>query len=189
MKNVQGYVLMLLISSFAYSQGENNLKSQLKAGLGLQGIDISAEIPLTENTFLVEGSAGIGGVYYSGIRDFGYSQSKFTGYELGNTHGVSVFAKADVKWYISRARRERKGRKMLNNAGSYFGISSKFNQNNEVLGKTMVYELYFGKHVPMGKKFIFSYFGGVGQMQNMDQNYSAVFPSLGVKFSYVFFSF
>lgn len=189
MKLIKSFLFLMLFSNFLFSQDENNLKNQFKLGVGFQGLDISAEFPLTENKFLIEASGGIGGVYYSNSTNSVYSQKSFTGYEWSTEYGTSFFGKADVRYYLNRAKRERKGKKMFSNSGSYIGVSSKFNNNNEVLGKTMVYELYFGQHVPIGKKFLFSYFAGVGHMQNMDYDYGAAFPSVGVKFSYIFLKF
>ncbi len=189
MKIFKVYLMLLFVSNALFSQQGDDLKNQIKAGIGFQGLDISAEFPLTSNRFLVEASAGIGGVYYSGSNYTGYSQREFTGYELGTEYGTSFFGKVDARCYLNRDKRERKGKKTYSNSGSYIGLSSKYNQNHESLGKTMVYELYFGQHVPIGKKFLFSYFGGFGHMQNMDQDYGAAFPSVGVKFSYIFLKF
>jgi hypothetical protein len=93
-----------------------------------------------------------------------------------------------LRYYISRENRENKNRSLVNNAGSFIGIQSKFNfnGNKDYIGKTLLTDVHFGQQLPLGNRFIFRYHIGVGYANNFDLNYNTLYPAFNFTFGYTF---
>ncbi|WP_300672152.1 hypothetical protein [Soonwooa sp.] len=158
---------------------QTKLDQIYKVELGLQGISVGSEIPIS-NKFLVDVNIG-----YGGIIDF---WSNGISYEWTNNSN-SMFARGQLRYYISRERREEKGHSLKNNAGTFVAFQSKYlfsGTKIEAVGKSWLNELQFGQQLPIGSHIIFRYYGGVGNAADLDNKLNKVYPALGFAFGYAF---
>ena len=106
-----GVILLSQITD-AQTKLENNYKIEL----GIQGISVGTEIPLSDK-FLADINLGWGGItdlWHNGIS---YEWSR---------NSNSLFARGQVRYYLSRERREEKGHSLKNNAGTFIAYQTKF---------------------------------------------------------------
>ena len=174
---------MLLVSILSFSQEK---KSSLSNFFKIEGfidkIGIGYEYPINDR-LLLDLNTGIGGaniIYPNEIS-----------YKLGKDNDISysgIFIKGQLRYYISRENRENKTRSLVNNAGSFIGIQSKFNfnGNKDYIGKTLLTDVHFGQQLPLGNRFIFRYHIGVGYANNFDLNYNTLYPAFNFTFGYTF---
>lgn len=84
--------------------------------------------------------------------------------------------------------RAKKNRSLVNNAGSFWGVQSKFNfnGNKDYIGKVLMTDVHFGQQLPLGNHFVFRYHVGLGYAKNFDYQYTSLYPALNVAFGYHF---
>lgn len=175
MKKTFLYILIAL-GSFVYSQ--TPLENKYKIEAGFHGINIGTEIPLN-NFFLADINLGWGGIYDLSGDDFSYEWSdKNSGY----------FVKGELRYYVSRKRRENKGHTLKNNSGSFVAFQSKyiFKENANFSGKVWMNEFHFGQQFALDKHFIFRYHIGLGVARDVDYNYNSAYLAAGLILGYTF---
>lgn len=160
---------------------QTKLENIYKAEIGLQGISAGTEIPLS-NQFLADVNLGWGGV-----TDFWHSGISYEWTKNSN----SIFARAQVRYYLNRDRREEKGHSLKNNAGTFLALQTKYlfsgtDYLSPQVGKSWLNELQFGQQLPLKNHFIFRYHAGLGYAADLDYNQSKVYPAVGFAFGYAF---
>ena len=172
-------ILLLTLIAFGQYTNAQDLENKYKVELGLQGISIGTEIPLSQK-FLADVNLGWGGI--SDFSDSGVF------YEWSGKSN-SIFARGQVRYYFNRERRQSKGHSLKNNAGTFLAFQTKYYfsgiEEYEV-GKYWLNELQFGQQLPMGNHFIFRYHLGIGNANDLDYNYNTFYPTLGFAFGYSF---
>ncbi|WP_428223351.1 hypothetical protein [Flavobacterium sp.] len=180
MKKILAFILFSN-SLISFSQeNEIALENLIKLNVGTQGADVAVEIPVAKR-LLVDVSTGFGG--------YNLATRSLDGYEFSNKLGLAYFAKGELKYYISRNRRSRKDHDLVNNAGSFIALQSKFNNNNANYGKIILNEFHFGQQLPLSDNLLFCYHVGLGRISNLDYTYNKVMPTIGLKMAYVFGGF
>ena len=176
-------LLTLLFSILSYSQKNNTpLTSFFKIEGFVDKIGVGYELPINDR-LLLDLNTGIGGANIISPNEISY--------KLGKDNDINysgVFIKGQLRYYISRENRENKNRSLVNNAGSFIGIQSKFNfnGNEDYIGKTLLTDVHFGQQLPLGTHFIFRYHIGVGYANNFDLNYNTLYPAFNFTFGYTF---
>ena len=167
-----------------YSQNifaQTKLENEYKLEIGLQGISVGTEIPLS-NKFLADLNFGWGG-----ITDFWHNGMSYEW--SGNSN--SFFARGQLRYYINRERREKKEHKLINNSGTFVAFQTKFYFSGTdyyypEVGKSWLNEIQFGQQLPLGNHFIFRYYAGLGNATDLDYSHNQVYPALGFTFGYAF---
>lgn len=179
LKNEFIFCIIILLSQIVSAQ--TKLENLYKVEVGLQGISVGSEIPINDK-FLADVNLGWGG-----ITDF---WNTGISYEWSN-HSNSIFARAQIRYYLNRKRRFEKEHSLKNNSGTFLALQSKFlfsgaEYNSPNVGKSWLNELQFGQQLPLGNRFIFRYSVGVGNASDLDYNQNKVYPSLGFALGYAF---
>ena len=162
-----------MFSTTLFSQKSNlALEPQFKIELGLHGFGIAYELPLAEK-FTIDLSTGYGGLNKNG------------GYVFSNTEKISFFAKSEIKYFNNREFRLNKGKTLDYNSGNYFAFQTKFNNNTPADGSVIMNEVHWGVQVATRKNILFQFHLGLGNLKNLKNSESIVYPAFGAKFSYV----
>ena len=173
------FLLSGLIFLSQIISAQTKLENNYKIEIGLQGLSVGTEIPINDR-ILADVNFGWGG-----ITDFWYNGIS---YEWTNNSN-SIFARGQVRYYLTRERRSEKGHSLKNNSGTFVAYQTKFlfkGMESYDVGKTWLNELQFGQQLPLGKHFIFRYYAGIGNASDLDYNRNKVYPALGFSFGYVF---
>ena len=177
----QKLILMGLSIGFHMMSAQTTLQNIYKAEAGFQGLSVGSEIPLNDR-FLIDVNLGYGGVtdvWHNGIS---YEWSK---------NSNSIFARGQIRYYLNRERRKRKGHSLRNNAGTFVAYQTKFyfsgtNYFSPQVGRSVLNEIQFGQQLPIGNHIIFRYYGGVGNGYDIDYKNSKFYPAVGFAFGYAF---
>jgi hypothetical protein len=164
---------------------ESKLQKQFKTDFNFLGIGLSYEIPISEK-WTVDLSSGVGG-----------------GYRVGNdgltvvlpfNSSVAAYLKSEFKYYYNREKRERKGKNNFNNSGNYIAFQTKYNSKRFSLSKnkiplenTLLNEIHWGVQRSLGGNWLFNFHTGLGYARGLDFSNGAIYPTLGIKFSYKLF--
>lgn len=180
MKKIFTSTLLLLAAHASFSQNATSttpkLEKLLNAEIGMAGLALGMDLPLS-STISIDISTGIGGQNLVKSDEFSY--------KISLKDNPSFFAKSFLKCYINRGKRFSKNKRITNNAGSFIGFQTKFNTNNDELGKVLLNDLNWGQQIPISKRWIFNYNIGGGIGYNFDLDIFKLFPSIGFKFSYI----
>lgn len=171
----QIFTSLAAVFALGFATAQTNLQNIYKIELGFQGISAGTELPIAKNllTDLNVGYGGITDVWTNGLN-----------YEW-NSNSSSIFARAQLRYYISRDRREEKGHNMANNAGTFVALQTKFTfqgKKDDFVGKTSFSELQFGQQLPIGQRIFFRYHAGLGYGRDVDHNIGRMYPALGFAF-------
>ncbi|WP_407483355.1 hypothetical protein [Elizabethkingia meningoseptica] len=168
----------MLLYAQQSDQNKNSLTHFFKVEVFADKIAIGYELPLN-NKFLIDFSTGVGAA--NDFRD----GSKGIKWADNGTSYLGIFLKGQARYYFNREARENRGHSLINNAGSFIGLQSKFNFNgNKDIGKVLLSELHFGQQLPLGKSLFFRYHVGAGYGYNFGEKYSSIYPTLGLVFGY-----
>ena len=107
-------ILLLTLIAFGQYTNAQDLENKYKVELGLQGISIGTEIPLSQK-FLADVNLGWGGI--SDFSDSGVS------YEWSSKSN-SIFARGQVRYYFNRERRQSKGHSLKKQRRYIFSFSN-----------------------------------------------------------------
>ncbi|ARS34241.1 hypothetical protein [Pontibacter actiniarum] len=172
------------------AQPSTKLESMSKIELGLHGLGLAYEVPLSAR-WSANLSAGLGGGYAIEQNDF---ENGFNSTWIIN-EPVAYF-RSEFKYTYNRDRRLSKSKSILNNAGNYVAFQVKYTTNRvfegndysfleEPLNRTLLNEAHWGMQRPLGQKFIFNLHLGLGYATDFDFDNSQLYPAAGVQFSYV----
>lgn len=170
------------ITSTLYSQ---ELQTVSRIGLGINGLDLSVEIPVA-NKISIEPSAGFGPSY-------SFSNSGPVAANMGWTWALlepSIHAGIYGKYFYSRDRQILKGKSVRNNTGHFIGVKTKYVSKpltNVIHGKqnVLLTNLNWGGQHNIGTRWNYSYSVGVGYGHNLDFSAGTFYPAFDVKISYI----
>uniref|UniRef100_UPI0039A4B0C7 hypothetical protein n=1 Tax=Ornithobacterium rhinotracheale TaxID=28251 RepID=UPI0039A4B0C7 len=175
-------LLTLACSSLVYTQAQEktqdtSLENLAKIGIFIDHIQLGYELPLGQK-YLLNLAVGAGGANIIEHNSFEY--------HLGNNY-YGLYGKIQAKYYFNRERRVAKGRSLINNAGSFLGLQTKWNNNGnkEYTNPTWLTDVHFGQQVPLGQKFLFNYQVGLGYGRDLETTEHLVYPAFSFNFSYV----
>lgn len=175
-------LLTLACGSLFYTQAQEkkqdtNLENLAKIGFFIDHIQLGYELPLGQK-YLLNFTVGAGGA--------DIVETNSIEYKLASNY-YGLYGKIQAKYYFNREKRAAKGRSLINNAGSFLGVQTKWNNNGnkEYTNPTWLTDVHFGQQVPLGQKFLFNYQVGLGYGKDLKTNEHLVYPSLGLNFSYV----
>ncbi len=173
--------LFLTITFCIYGQeNEHKLEKQLGIDFTLVSASVFYEHPLT-NTILGEASVGISNAFTKEPTAIGISFSTYR-----------PFSRVSLKWYFNRKERLEKGKDISLNTGSFIGIQNKttYGYGKDEIFNTAAYlinEVYWGQHTRLSNNLLFHYHLGVGYFVTKNNSYNdGFFPTVGVKFKYIF---
>lgn len=162
------------------------LERILKLELGLQGIGVGYEFPLSEK-WSVNLSAGLGGGYSVYASSF---RSTFV------INQPVAYSRSEFKYIYNRRKRLSKSKSILHNTGNYLALQTKYttrrvfggttwDEITDPLNRTLLNEIHWGIQRPLGQKFIFNSHIGFGYAADFDFNDGQVYPAAGVQFAYI----
>ena len=174
------FITVLLQSMICLSQNDtgNPLSSFTRLNLGLHGLEITYELPIS-NSFVWENSLGLG------------MGSDALGDDAGYTFALDVpvpYIISELKYMYNRQKRIDKGRSTLNNSGNYVGLQTKYSFGNARyfdLNQTLLTEVHWGIQRPLGNRFIFDMHLGLGYLSDFTFKTSSVSPTFGLRFGYI----
>ncbi|WP_299823292.1 hypothetical protein [uncultured Pontibacter sp.] len=188
-------LIFLAISALSFGASAQSLEtleptglaSMTKLEVGLQGIGVGYEIPLSKK-LSVNLSAGLGGGYSIDQNDFANGFNS----RLIIDEPVAYF-RSEVKYTYNREKRLAKGKPMWSNAGNYVAYQAKYTtrrvfdgvDTGTPLNKTLLNEVHWGIQRPLGQKFIFNTHVGLGYAADFDFKNSQLYPAAGAQFSYI----
>jgi len=168
---------------------EQNLQKILKAELGLQGIGIGYELPLS-SSFLAEFNIGVGGgINVNNKREVTYTYSP----------GPSIQASTSLRWYYDLNKRRKWGKNTANNAGNYFAFKSKFSSRGlfepspeetidyehiKFLNDALITEVHWGLQRSLSERIFLNGHIGFGYIRDFRNNMGTFSPTFGFKFGY-----
>lgn len=183
MKNL--ITIMLLFVSLGMSS--QNLGTYQKLEVGINGISMSLEMPVSKN-ITIEPALGFG-----------------PGYDLHSDENGGMTERMDWRWallepsfhgsvygkfFYTRASRVKKGKSLLLNSGNFIGIKVKYISRDfsdySYCSNTMLFNLNWGGQFNMGKHWLYSYSVGIGYGRNLDISYGMLYPAFDLKVAYVF---
>lgn len=178
-------LLVILLSSLGFNanaqnNGDNNLENFGKIELGFHGLSFGYELPVS-NKFVWENSLGLG----MGMN----SEYQSANYTLDLVRPVPS-VKSRLKFVYNINKRKEKGRNILNNAGNYIALQTKYTfgiSGVRSLNSAMLTELHWGIQRNLGGRFIFNTHVGLGYLQDFNFNSGVFSPTIGISFGYRIF--
>ncbi len=175
-------ILFLGINTVFSQENSQMLQKQFKLDFNFMGAGISYEIPLAKK-WTVDLSAGIGG---------GSTSAKDFKWVLNSS--PALYLKSEFKYIYNRDRRSEKGKNNTANSGNYFAFQTKYtskrlskSSTETSLQNTLLTEIHWGMQRSLGDKWLLNVHFGAGVLRDLDLNDGALFPALGLKFSYILF--
>jgi|GEM_PF-837426 len=158
------------------------LRTVTRIDLGLQGVGISFEVPVSRK-YTIEFSGGLGGGY-------DLSEGSFS-YDWGLLNPCAYLS-VNGRYYYNRDRRAAKGKSLLLNAGDYFGVRLKYTSPDISDGGSMsdavLVNIHWGMQRPIGRKWTINGHAGIGWAYNainsIDPSGGKVYPAAEFKISY-----
>lgn len=156
------------------------LKTLGKVDLGLSGLGLSLETPVSDQV-LLEFAAGLGA---------GYKVDEDFRYRL-YFNDPAVFGSAHMKYYYNQQSRVDRGRPVSYNAGNFFGIKAKYTSPTlweQQTWHTMLVGFHWGLQRKIGKYFLYQFDVGIGvavDLENKNSHHITPFPDLNFRISYV----
>ncbi|TXK50869.1 hypothetical protein FVR03_04240 [Pontibacter qinzhouensis] len=202
MKHIYLLILFTAFSWAAYAQSYEGVEPEgpeetpelnklLKAELGLHGIGLSYELPVSAK-FLVDISGGLGAGY--AVTKGSYYTDSFSSTWI--FIDPVVYVKAGGRYLYNRSKRFEKLKSVRNNAGNFIGFQTKyttqrafnnnvFDQMAEPLNRTWLNEIHWGIQRDMSEKILFNLHLGIGYAADLDFRNSIAYPAIGATFSYI----
>lgn len=175
-------LLVILLSTLGFNANAqnndgNNLDKFGKIELGFHGLSFGYELPVS-NKFVWENSLGLG---------MGMSaENNAATYTLDLIRPVP-FLKSRLKFVYNINKRKNKDRNILNNAGNYVALQSKYSlgiSGVRSLNSAVLTELHWGIQRNLGGRFLFNTHIGLGYLQDLNFNSGVISPTIGVSFGY-----
>ena|SRR5690554_2889493 len=174
-------VLLILVGVLGFiSSAQTSLEQTGKINAGLQGVDFSYELPMS-NQFIWESSAGLG--IGMNVKS---NKSTYNFYLFDPVVSVAT----GLKWMYNREKRESRDRNNSNNAGNYFGLQTKYSFGHSValdMNQALLTDIHWGIQRNIGQKFVLNTNIGLGYMNDFETNYGDIAPTLRVKIGYLLF--
>ena len=180
------FVLLFALLTQASTLSSQSLQMLPKVGLGINGLDLSIEIPVTEK-ITIEPAVGFGPSYDFSDRDAVFSK-------MGKHWALSkssVHVSANSKFFYDRERRMRKGKSLLFNSGSFIGAQVKYVTQPLTSDKfhgqsnTLLASLSWGGQSNIGRYWKYSFSLGMGYGRNLEYSYGTFYPAYDIKVAYV----
>ncbi len=174
------FLLLFIFTFLVNAQNTDNLSSFAKINLGLQGLDLSYELPLSK-TFLWENNFGIG----MGMNAYGNTAE----FKFDLARPIPYF-KSEVKYIYNLTKRNRKGKITKNNSVNYIGLQSKYSfgtSKSYSLNSALLTEIHWGIQRHIGGNFLFSTHIGLGYLQDYDSTDGTITLTTKINFAYRLF--
>ncbi len=177
-------ILVILLSTLGFNanaqNNRNNLEKFGKAELGFHGLILGYELPVS-NKFVWENAFGLG---------MGMSvDNNIATYTLDLIRPVPSL-KSRLKFVYNINKRKEKGKNIVNNAGNYIALQTKYSfgiSGIRSLNSAMLSELHWGIQRNLGGRFIFNTHIGLGYLQDFNFNSGVFSPTIGFSFGYRIF--
>jgi hypothetical protein len=185
MKNL--IILIILVSCGTRTLGQaptadTALRTLTKLDLGFQGVGLSYE-PRLSNKMTIDFAAGLGGG-----NDVSEDRTEYKWALLKPAFYFII----NPKFYYNRAKRIRKGKKYINNAGNYFGARVKYvtgNNSSNLNDRTrpaLLLNAHWGIQRPLGERWLLNAHAGLGYAIDVNSGWANIlYPALDVKFAYL----
>ena len=180
------FVLLFALFIHLGALRSQSLETIPKIGLGINGLDFSIEIPVTEK-ITIEPAIGFGPSYDFSDKD---ALTKKMGWHWALLE-PSVHASMYGKFFYNRDNRIRKGKSLLFNSGKFIGAKVKYVSkpltSDEFHGQTNTFiaNLNWGGQRNIGRSWNYSYSVGLGYGHNLDFSYGTFCPAFDLKVAYV----
>ncbi len=181
------FFLLFALLTQASALSSQSLQTVQKIGLGINGLELAVEIPVTEN-ISIEPAVGFGPSY-----DFDDRQDAITS-KMGWHWALlepSIHVSTYGKFFYNRDKRMHKGKSMLFNSGKFIGAKVKYvskpltDYEYHGMHNTLITNLNWGGQRNIGKHWNYSYSVGLGYGYNLDYSRSTFYPAFDVKVAYV----
>ena len=168
------FILFSLLSGSIVAQSYSaQMNSLFKVDMGISGIGIGVETPLSHK-FLLGFDVGLGGGYNVYQDRFEYKW---------NLSSPAVYMSARGEVIYNRDKRAAKDQRIDNNTGNLFGFRIKYASRDifgqEINYNTLLFNAHWGIRRAIGEKWIFSTYIGIGYAYGY-----RLYPALDLKFSY-----
>ena len=180
------FVLLFALFIHLGALRSQSLETIPKIGLGINGLDFSIEIPVTEK-ITIEPAIGFGPSYDFSDKD---ALTKKMGWHWALLE-PSVHASMYGKFFYNRDNRIRKGKALLFNSGKFIGAKVKYVSkpltSDEFHGQTNTFiaSLNWGGQRNIRRSWNYSYSVGLGYGHNLDFSYGTFYPAFDLKVAYV----
>lgn len=173
-------LLFFVHLGFAQVSKSNDLNNFGRLNLGLHGLELSYELPLSQS-IVWENNLGIGmGMEASaGSASFAFYFDRPT-----------PFVKSQLKWLYNRNKRLSKGKNVYDNSGNFIGLQSKYSFGDADLfdvNQAILTEIHWGIQRNIGARFLFNLHLGLGIVSDFDNSESVFTPTFGLRFGYRIF--
>ncbi len=182
---------LFLISHFSRGQGDPAVELIPKLEVGLMGLGLGLEYPVTHKE-LIDIGIGMGGGYYKNEDGFRFSLNR----------SPVIFLNAGYRFMYNRQGMVLRGENTLHNAGSFFGGKLKYASQslsdpavNDInddlsprLNNTVMAEAHWGMQIPLTRRFFFNFHVGAGYAWDFDYGGGSVYPAVNVSAAYNLFS-
>lgn len=178
------FVLLLALLIHAGALHSQSLQTVQKLGVGINGLELAVEIPVTDN-ITIEPAVGLGPSY-----DISEWSANWVSYHWAIAE-PSVHASVYGKLFYNRDKRMRKGKSMLFNSGKFVGVKIKYvskpltGYEYHDMDNTILANLNWGGQRNIGKYWNYSYSVGLGYGYNLDYSRSTFYPAYDFKVAYV----
>jgi len=180
------FVLLFALLTQASTLSSQSLQMLPKVGLGINGLDLSIEIPVTEK-ITIEPAVGFGPSYDFGPMDGLTSKVSYHWALLKPSVHASMYG----KFFYNRDKRMRNDKSLLFNSGNFIGAKVKYvskpltNDDYYWPTKTLLANLNWGGQRNIGRYWNYSYSVGLGYGRNLDISYGTFYPAFDFKVAYV----
>lgn len=185
MKNLSILIILLSSGMRAFAQqtpADTSLKTLTKLDLGFQGVGLSYE-PRISNKITIDFAAGLGGG-----NDVSEDRTEYK----WNVLKPAFYFIINPKFYYNRAKRIRKGKKYLNNAGNYWGARVKYVTGNNSMNMndrtwpSLLFNVHWGIQRPLGERWLLNAHAGLGYAIDVNSGWANIlYPAIDVKFAYL----
>lgn len=180
------YILLLCLVLQTTLMFAQELQTLQRVELGINGLVTSLEIPLSSN-FVIEPSIGFGPSY-----DIDKNQDGLTSkidYQWALLE-PSVHTALYGKLFVLRNSRERKGKSLRLNSGSYIGVKVKYvskplTSDHTYRTNTLLTNVNWGGQFNIGSHWNYGYSIGLGLAGNLDYSSWVLYPAFDIKIAYV----
>ncbi len=151
-----------------------------KIGIGLHGLELSYEFPLSEK-FSIDNSLGAG----MGMTDYGAGAEY-----LLDVARPTPYMRSRLKYIYNIEKRVKKNKNTKHNSGNYIAAQVKYSFGNiktYQLNRALLTEVHWGIQRDLGGNFLFNMHIGLGYLQDFQENAGDLSPTLGFQFSYIMF--
>jgi hypothetical protein len=182
---------LFLIIQHTKAQGDPAVELIPKVEVGLMGLGVGLEYPVTQKG-LIDLGVGMGGGYYKTEDEFRFSLNR----------SPVIYVNAGYRHMYNRQGMVLRGENTLHNAGSFVGGKLKYASqslsdppvdelNGDIsprLNNTVLAEAHWGMQIPLTRRFFFNFHVGAGYAWDINFGAGSIYPAVNVSAAYNLFS-